>query len=320
MARKVLIAPLNWGLGHAARCLPLVEEHLRSGDEVVLAGDGESLVLLRKHFPSLRVVHLAPLRLRYSASRSQVWAMLRALPRLLVWALRDRRAFRALMAQENFDLVLSDNRFALYGPRSVYMTHQLTIPLPRRFRSLEPFLAHVHARIIKRYRACWVPDYAAAPSLSGRLGHPVSGVESVRYIGPLSRFRYVTPKEGTHYQVVAVLSGLEPQRTLLEQQLIREAEQDTRSWLIVRGKVGEPVMRMQRRNLTLVPSMDDGALMSALLHAEEVVARSGYSTIMDLEVLGLLEKAQAGGVCLRLIPTPGQPEQEYLAELCCSNR
>ena len=61
---KIFVAPLNWGLGHAGRSVPLVRGFLAEGHEVVLGGDGESLTLLKQHFPSLRVLPLAPLHLR----------------------------------------------------------------------------------------------------------------------------------------------------------------------------------------------------------------------------------------------------------------
>lgn len=76
--------------------------------------------------------------------------------------------------------------------------------------------------------------------------------------------------------------------------------------LIVRGLVQEPFTTLQRGSITLVPWLGDDELVSALQGADKIICRSGYSTIMDLEKLGLLAKAE-------FIPTPGQPEQEYLA-------
>ena len=108
------------------------------------------------------------------------------------------------------------------------------------------------------------------------------------------------------YHTVAVLSGLEPQRTLLEKQLVKRYENADETVLIVRGKVGTPFVRTRHNNITLVPSLPDELLIPLLQGAEHIICRSGYSSIMDLAALGLLDKAE-------LIPTPGQPEQEYLA-------
>ena len=131
------------------------------------------------------------------------------------------------------------------------------------------------------------------------------------YIGPLSRFETSRPRDfeiSKNYDIVAVLSGLEPQRTLLEQEIIARYSGKDERVLIVQGLMHRPNTRIKRGNITIVPSMSDAELVPALLGANRIIARSGYSTIMDLEALGLMQKAE-------LIPTPGQPEQEYLATL-----
>ena len=312
----ILVAPLNWGLGHASRCVPLIQRFLDEGHEVILGGDGESLTLLRRQFPKLRYTYLAPLRLRYSASRRQVWAMLKALPKLIAWAYKDHAMLQALLREEKIDRVVSDNRFGLYadGVETVYITHQLHILLPSPWRWLEPLAARLHARIYARYNKVWVPDYEEPEkSLAGDLSHIKGqrdkGQCTVSYIGPLSRFS-LTERSGLtaqrSYTIVAVLSGLEPQRTMLERELVRRYADSEENVLIVQGLLNRPATRIKRGNITIVPSMTDSELVPALLGAQHIIARSGYSTIMDLETLGLMQKAE-------LIPTPGQPEQEYLA-------
>ena len=79
------------------------------------------------------------------------------------------------------------------------------------------------------------------------------------------------------------------------------------SLLLVRGKVSEPKTTIHKGNITIIPSISDAELVSAVAEAQKIIARSGYSTIMDFEALGVLHKAE-------LHPTPGQSEQEYLAE------
>ena len=180
---KILIAPLNWGLGHASRCVPLVQQSIDEGHEVIIAGDGARLTLLRKHFPNLRYVYLAPLKLRYGKGRRQVWAMVKAMPQILSWAMKDHALLQAVLREEKFDMVLSDNRFGCYlspktkkaNPelRSVYMTHQLHIFLPCGWRWLEGLAERLHARVCAKYKEVWIPDYEEKErSLSGELGHP----------------------------------------------------------------------------------------------------------------------------------------------------
>ena len=305
---RILIAPLNWGLGHATRCIPLIEQHLRAGDEVVLGGDGNSLALLKKRFPTLQVLAFAPLDLRYSKGKSQVGAMLRALPQLLRSAIADHRLLAEYLRYEAFDLIISDNRFGLYTKkvRCAYMTHQLTIPLPRMWRWLELLAARMHRRIIERYDECLVPDYADAPGLAGRLSHPAVLPKNVRYIVPLSRFAGTDAAKDETYEIVAVLSGLEPQRSIFEQEVC-ETYKD-KKLLVVRGKPGLPPTVSKHGNITFVPWLDDKTLVAYMKGAEKLVMRSGYTSVMDMEALGLTNKTEWH-------PTPGQPEQEYLAEL-----
>lgn len=336
---KYLVAPMNWGLGHASRCIPLVRRLIREGHEVILGGDGESLTLLRKHFPKLRYTYLAPLNLRYSAGKSQVWAMLKALPKLFLWSLKDHAMLQAVLREEPIDYVLSDNRFGLFvhrpttndhrpttndhRPSTIYLTHQLHIMLPRPWRWLEPLVARLHARIYTRFNKVWVPDYEDADkSLAGELSHMKgqrdNGQGTMEYIGPLSRFEDYDRSQDNpiaqSYTVVAVLSGLEPHRTLLEKEIVARYLDTDEQVLIVQGLVNRPNTRFKRRNITLVPSITDAELVPALMNAKHIIARSGYSTIMDLHALGLLpSKNETPNPQIEFIPTPGQPEQEYLS-------
>lgn len=325
---KILVAPLNWGLGHASRCVPLVQRFVDEGHEVILGGDGESLTLLRRHFPRLRYVYLAPLNLRYSAGKRQVWAMLKALPKLWAWSVKDHTMLKALLREEHIDCVVSDNRFGLWGAKAncqspiaksqepttfIYITHQLHIMLPRPWKWLEPLAERLHARIYTRYNKVWVPDFEdIRQSLAGELSH--TGTQfPIIYIGPLSRFdKSQLSGTGDRYDVVAVLSGLEPHRTLLEKEILARYQDTKERLLIVEGLLHHPNTRIKRGNITIVPSLPDKELAAALAGARHIIVRSGYSTIMDLHTLGLLADSQPPAT-IELIPTPGQPEQEYLA-------
>ena len=318
---KILVAPLNWGLGHATRCVPLIDKWLQEGHEVVLGGDGDSLIWLYRHFPSLRFVELAPLDLRYSRSKSQVGAILRALPKLIRFSWMDHILVNRLVEQEHFDLIVSDNRFGLWTKKvkSVYLTHQLTIAMPRFWRWLEPLACGLHKWVYTHYNEVWVPDYEdERKALAGRLSHPKRLQKNVQYIGPLSRFQRVESRKSKverliSYHTVCVLSGLEPQRSIMEEELLRRYNDSKERVLIVRGKVTEPYVMLQHRKISLVPWLKDEALAQALQEAEHIICRSGYSSVMDLHILGVSNKTE-------WIPTPGQPEQEYLATLLSLKR
>ena len=322
---KILLAPLNWGLGHASRCVPLVRRLLDEGNEVVLGGDGESLTLLRKHFPKLRYVYLAPLQMRYSKGKRQVWAIMKALPALFVWSLKDHTLLKAVLREEHFDQVISDNRFGLYLNRpstveTVYITHQLHIMLPQGWRWLEPVVERLHARVYTRFNKVWIPDLEDnEKSLAGELSHPKSEIKNLKsrieYIGPLSRFTgHPSPPYKSAYDVVAVLSGIEPHRTLLEKEIVARCAGKEEKVLIVQGLMNRPNTRIKRANITIVPYINDEELIEALYGAKHIIARSGYSTIMDFYALGLLPAKTSNTPTIELIPTPGQPEQEYLAK------
>lgn len=315
---KILVVPLNWGLGHASRCVPIIRRWLHDKNEVVLGGDGDSLFLLKRTFPTLRIIPFPSLQLHYSGDSSQVGAVIRMLPRLLMHTFKDRQRLKDILDQEHFDWVVSDNRFGLWrieghpDTRHIYITHQLNIRLPKRWQWLEVMATAVHRMVYSRYDEVWVPDYAdPTKRLAGYLSEGGEKTGAV-YIGPLSRMkesrveqRYVP---NSKYDVVAVLSGLEPQRSLLEKQIAGEYDGKQERVLIVRGRLREPFIRIRHNNITLVPYLYDQQLIPLLLAARRIIARSGYSTIMDLEALGVLHKAV-------LVPTPGQSEQEYLAQI-----
>ena len=310
---RILVAPLNWGLGHASRCISLIERIQSDGNEVVLGGDGESLTLLHKHFPDLSVLPLAPLNLRYGKGKRQVWAIVRSLPKIVRSAVSDHKMLADYLRYEQIDEVISDNRFGLYSDRTrcIYMTHQLVVALPRPWRWLEPIVARLHRKIISRFDACWIPDNAcgkdSSQGLGGRFSHPEVLPKHSEYIGPLSRFEGKDYQPDTTYSVVAILSGLEPQRTIFENEIVNRYENSDETVLVVRGKIQSPPTVIKHRNITIIPWLDDKHTAAYLLGAKLIVCRSGYSSVMDMYALGVMNKVDWH-------PTPGQPEQEYLVE------
>ena len=313
---KILIAPLNWGLGHATRCIPIIRQYLDLGNEVVLGGDGDSLLLLHRTFPKLRVINFPSLELCYDEGAKQRKFYWRSIPILLRSAIADHYYLRQTLAIEQFDMIISDNRFGFFSRdvHCVYITHQLYPILPKRLFLFQPLVRWLHARVYNRYDEVWVPDYEdTKDNLSGDLSHGGHFDKRAKYIGPLSRFSLCANEKKqmgcriNNYSIVAILSGLEPQRTIFEQQILHRFSISTESLLLVRGKVSEPQTTIQKNNITIVPNLNDSEMVIAMTNAQKIIARSGYSTIMDLEALGLLSKAE-------LHPTPGQSEQEYLAQ------
>ena len=308
--KRILVCPLDWGLGHATRCIPLIYAFLHEGHEVLLAGSGPSAELLRQEFPHLTFIPFESFTLRYSSGASQVGAVLKALPRLFRRIKTEQQELVSIVQSYAITDVVSDNRFGCYckEARSIYITHQLRVKLPSPFGFLEPLVARWHRRIIQKYDACWVPDYEdAACSLAGELSHPKKMPKHVTYIGPLSRFSKAEYPKGETTLTVAVLSGIEPQRSIFEQYLLDSLQIEPASKVVlIQGMPEKKNIPYRVGKVEVYPSMPTQQLQDLLMQATHIICRSGYSTIMDLEAIGKLQVAT-------FVPTPGQPEQEYLA-------
>lgn len=300
---RVLVAPLDWGLGHAARDVPIIQRLLELDARPILAADKGPLALLRDAFPALPSVKLPGVAVRYATRGSQAWALARQLPSLLRSVREEHSALQRLRQELMLDAVISDQRFGLHasGLPSVIITHQLAPRVP----IAQGLLRRMNHRFIARFDRCWVPDMAEAPGLAGVLSHGHASAH-VRYIGPLSRLRRSSRNDrAARYSIVAVVSGPEPQRTLFEQQLLEQLRTVEGEHLLVMGKP-DSQQDVREGRVRCAGHLNAEELTDALLGARMIVSRSGYTTLMDLHELGL------GAL---LVPTPGQPEQEYLAEL-----
>lgn len=304
--KRVLLAPLDWGLGHATRCVPVIRELQAQGCEVLVAGSGDSLRLLQKEFPGLLYFELPGYNPRYPLRGSMVMAMATQLPRFVRVIISEHRAVEKIVSMHQIDLVIADNRYGCWSRfvPSVFITHQSNILMPKRFGFLGALVRKLSEYLINRFHLCWIPDFPEGNSLAGELvsfGKMRLRTE-VRYIGWLSRFVKRRKESVVKYDVLAVMSGPEPQRSELERKLLPQLRSSGLRFRLVRG-------------LPSAGSTNDGAVVNFLAseemqdHMESsalILARSGYSTVMDLMALG------KNAV---FIPTPGQTEQEYLAEL-----
>jgi|SRR5665647_988319 len=310
---KVLICPLNWGLGHATRCVPIIQKLMNEGHEPVLVADGYPLQFLRQEFPSLRFIELSSYSVYYASGTSQVGAMLFNFPSIVRGIINEHSWLRNLLQTEHFDQIISDNRFGMWNKRihSIYITHQLMVKMPQGLKFLEPLVHLVHKTVINRYNECWIPDTKENGSLSGDLAHKYPLPTNAKFIGTLSRFQGMeTIIPTTDYDLVAIVSGVEPQRTLFEESLILKYRNRTEKVMIIGGQPQQTKTKKHNGNITLVSHLPTHELAAAFLGAKKIISRSGYSTIMDLEALKCLHKAE-------FIPTPGQTEQEYLFSIHC---
>ena len=309
---KILVCPLNWGLGHSTRCVPIIRQLIANGHEPVIVADGFPLSFLKQEFPSLRFIEFPSYSIYYAAGKSQVGAMVFNMPNIIKGIVNEHIWLRNLLQNEQFYQIISDNRFGLWSKRihSVYITHQVMIKMPVHLKFLEPLAYRIHSFFINRYDECWIPD-RRENGLSGDLSHKYPLSRNARFIGPLSRFQGMEKTDpNTDFNVVAVVSGVEPQRTIFEDKLILQFKNRPEKTLIIRGQPENSTNERKIGNVTLVSHLPDSELAGFLLGADRIICRSGYSTIMDLDALKCLRKAE-------FIPTPGQTEQEYLSSMHC---
>jgi UDP:flavonoid glycosyltransferase YjiC (YdhE family) len=302
---RILVAPLDWGLGHATRCVPLIDRWLAAGHEVLLASNGRSAAWLANRYPNLELhTDIPDYAITYPASGGMTLHFAKHFFRLKGVIEAERRWLHQFVEKNTIHQVCSDNRYGLYHPDvpCSIITHQLYLRVPL---LVKPLVQRLLRKQLTAFDHVWVPDVATGDGLSGALSHGGPLDEAVQYIGPLSRFHAASSSTSTSaMKVVAIVSGPEPTRTLFEQQLRALLPQLPCNSLLVLGKPDEHVHE-EDGNLTVRNHLDDAELAVALRGAELIIVRSGYSTLMDLAVLNLNAL---------LVPTPGQTEQEYLAK------
>lgn len=300
--KKIAIAALDWGLGHATRCIPLIRSWISEGVEVVLVANGNVALLWQQHFPTLRLERGIPdYNIEFPESGSLDLHLMSQWFRIRKTIEAEHKWLQDWISAENIDLVVSDNRYGFYHEKikSILITHQLNLPLPWPASAVANATL---AKYVKPFQEVWVPDYDSENTLSGKLAHP-SFHPNTHYIGPLSRFSEgirTTERRG----MLVLISGPEPERTRMQQAMLAWMKERQMQGTIV---CGQPQFQLAFRenDIAIVPHLRDEALAQAIHEAEVIVCRSGYSTLMDLHVLN--RKAY-------LWPTHGQREQLYLAQ------
>lgn len=312
--RIVLVCPLDWGLGHATRCIPVLRAFQGAGFRVIVAAGGRALEFMKSYFgAAIEFCYLPGKPIAYPAGGGFFFKMLWQLPGLVLSVWKEHRLLQDLIHETGASIVVSDNRFGLFSKKAatVFITHQLFVRAPGGMKWLEPLMLAVNLRFIRRFDTCWVPDNAGPDNLSGALSHKRL-LPGIRFVGPLSRFtelkqeeeRSPLPDDFPESFVLVLLSGPEPQRSIFEKILAEQVPQSKKALVFVRGVAGsEVVMRPGEAWFNQLPVQQ---LAFVIRKSAVVVSRPGYSTIMDLSVFG--KRAL-------MVPTPGQTEQEYLGAM-----
>jgi len=301
--KTILIAPIDWGLGHATRCVPLIKE-LSVNNKIVIGVTPLNTSVFDFYFPEILKVQLPSYNIKYSQSIPLWLKLLLQWPKIRACIHKEKKALVEIISLHQIDFIISDNRFGLNNKNvhCVFMTHQLNIKAP----ILPSLINVINLRYIHHFNEVWVPDYEEeSRRLSGELSEARKIRIPVKYIGPLSALKTFSSENIKHpkFEILILLSGVEPQRSVVEKELLKKFESSTESIVLVRGTVAAHPITLN--NITIVDFASGEKLHQLIVNAKTVICRSGYSTLMDLHLLGKKN--------IILIPTPGQSEQEYLA-------
>ncbi len=301
-SKKIIIAPLSWGIGHATRCIPIINKIIELGFTPIITSDSDALCLLQNEFPTIKSYNLPSYNIKYA--KNSVFFKLKLILqffKLKKIVKQEYAEIQKIIQSENVDLLISDNRFGVRSNKipSVYITHQVTVLSG--FTTY--FTTKIHQKIIKKFNALWIPDF---PNnyLSGILSTSKQPILPTTFIGNTSQFTCPKPVKLKH-DLLILLSGTEPQRTKLENKLLQEIKNYNGNIIFVRGLLSKTEVLVNTSNTIFHNFLPKKQLEQIILESKIVLARSGYSTIMDLAIL---QKK-----CF-FVPTPKQSEQEYLAK------
>jgi len=308
---NILICPLEWGLGHATRMIPLARKLREMNNNVIIGSGEEHLALFRKELPGLSYISFPGFKPAYSRFLPQYLSLLFKIPLLLYHIIVEHWRLKRILLEHSVDIIISDNRFGLWNKKviSVYLTHMPLVPFPGSCKFLEPIGVLLHRQIIKKYTLCFIPDLPGDVNLSGRLSHNIKLPDNVRYIGILSRFTdpdiNITDNNIKFKHNTVILSGPEPQKEILKQKLIVLLKDKEPKTVMFSGNPKNEEEMSSCGNIAFYNHLPSVPMREMIESSDLIITRSGYTTLMELVSLNLTAL---------IIPTPGQTEQEYLAE------
>jgi len=307
-SKNILYSVLDWGLGHATRSIPIVEDLLAKDNHVILAGNGKSIKILEKRFPDLPIEIIDGHQILYAGNSFFLGLKVASqVPSVLRQVKNEHTKIEALVLKHQIDALFSDHRYGCYSNEapSYFITHQLSIKVP--FGHL--LVQQLHRRLMSKFSEIIVLDVEGDLSLAGNLSRRIKLNQKINYIGTFSRFRgkELNSEIEKNYKAVAIVSGPEPSRSIFEHRLMEQFGKDAaHHFAIVRGNPSGIKSQSSKGNITFYDHLDDDSLLKLMAQSQKIISRSGYSSLMDYQALGIQAE---------LYPTPGQSEQEYLAKL-----
>jgi hypothetical protein len=296
----VFISPLDWGMGHATRVIPVIEHLLEQQNTCVIGVTPSLKKLLMLQFPQLQFVDVPSYNIRYSSKRP-VWSQLLSKAVNFFRVIKHEHQWLKEWVNINQpDVIISDNRYGMYakGVTSWIICHQLQLKTPL----LKGMANRIHRKLLKHFDLILVPDL---PDVNLRLAGDLSCNRygfHCKYISPLSRLKKVETSK--KYDYLFLLSGAEPSQSEWLNEIMHVINQKTHLSFAVcttSDYTGEIAGHIK---LFKLPSSD--VLSETIASSKTIVLRSGYSSLMDMYRMGKED--------LILVPTMGQTEQEYLAK------
>ena len=305
---KIVYAVCSWGLGHATRSLPVIRKLVEEDNELTIISYGRSLKLLKEELGSdIEYIEIQdyPMLLSENTRQFMVKSMI-YWPQFIRRLIQGNQSLQKILKKKKYDIILSDGRYDSYSRRipSFFITHQIRILNPLRLQMFERGSEIFNLFFFKRFAGVLVPDYRGGNNLSGILSHNLHRIDEdkLHYIGVLSDFRKKNVRKDIDYLIS--VTGPEPQRSILEKKLLTQVMNLDGKIVITLGKTENRDV-VKNDNVEIYSFMTKEEREDVLNRSKLVISRSGYSTLLDLAVIG----AKA-----LMTPTPGQTEQEYLAE------
>ncbi len=301
MSKVILFAVLDWGLGHASRSIPLIKNLIAKQHKVIICGDGLSFVLLQKEFPNAIFEELPSYDIKYAYNSIRVNIALQ-IPKIVSAISQEKKVTDKILRKHNANMIISDNRYGCHNSEvpSFIISHQLNIQSKPKWQG--SFMSSILNRFLKKFDQVWIPDFEGVNSLAGDLAQNKQ-VKNKVFIGPLSRMQSLDST--SIYDLCVVLSGPEPQRTYFEETILNQLNDFRGKAIIVRGTNKKRSQSLAKTVVLVEDLLKTEELNKIICSSQLIISRSGYSSIMDYYQLG---------VKAILIPTPGQTEQEYLAQ------